>query len=107
MVEIPEILNSQDTLGFFGLRHNLAGRLYQAWLLFQQTPGEPGYGEDIMTFAVDYVKYQASGTEFTRLSTVSDWRQALVELGVNRRLADAIFDADCAEIRQSKSPDKA
>lgn len=104
VVEIPEILNSQETLVFFGLRPDLAGELYEDWLEFQQTPGELGYGEDIMSFAFDYLKYQARGMEFTRFSTVDDWRQVLAELGVSRRLADAIFDANCAEIRKSRSP---
>lgn len=105
MVEIPEILNSQETLEFFGLRPDLAGELYEDWLEFQQTPGELRYEEDIMTFAVDYLKFKAREIEYyTRLSTVDDWRQALAELGVNRQLADAILDANCAEIRKSKSP---
>lgn len=104
VVEIPEVLNSQETLEFFGLRPDLAGELYEDWLESQQTPGELGYGEDIMSFAFDYLKYQVRGMEFTRFSTVDDWRQVLAELGVSRRLADAIFDANCAEIRKSRSP---
>lgn len=100
-VEIPEELNSQATLEFFGFDESTAKTIFEAWRRMQQQPGELGYGNDIITEAEYYIK---------RMAAVHDawlpgrnWRQALTEMGIAQSLCDVILDDAFENIRKSKS----
>ncbi|KAH6618176.1 hypothetical protein B0J18DRAFT_493093 [Chaetomium sp. MPI-SDFR-AT-0129] len=101
VVEIPEVFNSQETLEFLGLRPEIANAIFEAWHDLQQTPGELGYGDDIITHAEYYVKRMADIED--AWCPTHDWRQALFKMGVNSDLTDAILDSDFNEIRATKS----
>ncbi|KAK0715159.1 hypothetical protein B0H67DRAFT_644941 [Lasiosphaeris hirsuta] len=101
MVEIPEVLNSQETLEFFGFRPDAAKTIFESWEELQQTPGQLGQCENILTAAERYI---------TRMADVEDawlpthnWRQALVKMGINSDLTDAILDDNFDEIRKTAS----
>jgi len=96
------VLNSKETLEFFGLQPHVAEDIFNSWLRFQQTPGELGYEGDSISFTVYYVKSIARIIEDAWLPT-HDWRRALAELGINRQLTDAIIDSNFDEVRKSRS----
>ncbi|KAK0644127.1 hypothetical protein B0T16DRAFT_392530 [Cercophora newfieldiana] len=101
VVEIPEVLNSQETLEFFGFQADVAKTIFESWQELQQTPGQLGHGESVVTTAKHYI---------TRMADVEDawlpthnWRQALTKMGINTDLTDAILDGNFDSIRKSKS----
>ncbi|KAK3362357.1 hypothetical protein B0T25DRAFT_524099 [Lasiosphaeria hispida] len=101
IVEIPEVLNSQETLEFFGLQPDVAKIIFESWQELQQTPGQLGYDDDIITSVVHYIKTMAD-VEDAWLPT-HHWRQALIKMGINSDLTDAILDSNFDKIRKSKS----
>lgn len=101
IVEIPEVLNSRETLEFFGLQPDVAKTIFESWQELQQAPGQLGYGDDIITSAEHYIKTMAD-VEDAWLPT-HNWRQALIKMGINSDLTDAILDSNFDKIRKSKS----
>lgn len=95
------MLNSQETLEFFGFQPDAANMIFESWEELQQTPGQLGYGEDIITSAEHYITHMAD-VEDAWLPT-HNWRQALIKMGINSNLTDAILDNNFDKIRKSAS----
>lgn len=100
VVEIPEYLNSQETLLFIGFQPDVAKKIFESWQQLQETPDELGYGDDIITSAKCYI--EVMGDREDAWLPTQNWRQVLTKMGINRQLADAILDSDFDEIRKSQ-----
>ncbi|KAL2017247.1 hypothetical protein VTK56DRAFT_2406 [Thermocarpiscus australiensis] len=101
IIEIPEVLNSRETLEFCGLNAEVSGLIFDAWEQLQQTPGELGYGDDIVTEAKHFVRKMAEQED--AWLPEHDWRRALAAMGANQRLCDAIMDSDADDLRKTQS----
>ncbi|KAK1755630.1 hypothetical protein QBC47DRAFT_401797 [Echria macrotheca] len=87
-VETPEVLNSQETLGFFGLHSDVAKTIFDSWQELQQTPGQLGHGDNIITSAEHYIKTMADVEDAWLPS--HNWRRALGKMGINSDLTDVL-----------------
>ncbi|KAI5863766.1 hypothetical protein GGS23DRAFT_565259 [Durotheca rogersii] len=101
VVDIPEVFNSRETLEFCGLNSEVSALIFDSWERLQQTPGELGYGNDIITEAKHFVR--AMGEREDAWLPEHDWRRALVGMGATQRLCDAILDSAFAHLRKTQS----
>jgi len=100
-VDIPEVLNSRETLEFCGLSAEISSCIYDSWEQQQQIPGELGYGNDVITEAKYFVTKMAERED--AWLPEHDWRRALANMGASRRLCDAILDESFTNLRKTQS----
>ncbi|KAK3364287.1 hypothetical protein B0T25DRAFT_60868 [Lasiosphaeria hispida] len=101
-VEIPEVLNSQETLEFCGLTPEVSSVIFDSWRRLQQNPGQLGSGNDIVIEAKHYVRKMAE-REGDAWLPEHDWRRALTAMGVSQRLSDAILNTNYTHVRKTAS----
>ncbi|KAK0702748.1 hypothetical protein B0H67DRAFT_595055 [Lasiosphaeris hirsuta] len=103
-VDIPEVLNSRETLEFCGLNTEVSDLIFESWERLQQTqgPGQPGHGNSIATEAKHYVRRMAE-LEGDAWRPDHDWRRALTAMGASQRLSDAILHSNYASLRNTAS----
>jgi len=102
-IEIPSALNSEESLEFCGFDVHASARIYEAWELFQQTPGEPGHGSDIINEARNYVKATARQEgDASSPHPKHEWRWALTGMGAKDRLCDAILNSRVTDVRKAR-----
>jgi hypothetical protein len=102
-IQIPDLLNSSQSLTFCGMQKEVAENLYERWLRKQEDvrPGELGYGEDVIGYAIDYIKDRA------RVKNAfwegDDWDSALKHQGINQRVRNGILNPYYDNLRLSRS----
>jgi hypothetical protein len=102
-IEIPDILNSPESLQFCGLSIEASQRVFQKWSEDQQntTPGQLGYGQDIIEVACQYISGMARTTD--AFSASDDWNQALHTQGIKDATRLRIMDPEFRHLRLSAS----
>jgi hypothetical protein len=102
-IEIPDLLNSSQSLIFCGLQKEVAEDLYERWLKRQEDvrPGELGHGEDVIGYAIDYIKDRARVKNAFWES--DDWDSALKHQGINHRVRNGILNPYYDNLRLSRS----
>ncbi|KAK3346951.1 hypothetical protein B0T25DRAFT_634264 [Lasiosphaeria hispida] len=101
IIDIPEVLDSSETLQFCGLNAEVSNRIFESWQQFQQTPGELGYGMSIFGEAKHFVKRMAERED--AWLPEHDWRCALTGMGADQRLCDAILNSAFDDVRKTRS----
>jgi hypothetical protein len=102
-IDIPDILNSSESLQFCGMQKEVADSLYQRWLEEQQNlqPGNFGYGDFVIEFAEVYVKDMARVED--ALWEGDDWEKALKKQGMKESVRRGILDPHFNNLRLSRS----
>jgi len=100
-IEIPDLLNSVETLQFCGFEAEAAAKIYQGWKDFQDTrwPNSLGYEEEIIEMARDYILGQAETCDAFSSSTLDDWDSALAAQGIADHMRARILDPQFEHIR--------
>ncbi|KAK5653217.1 hypothetical protein OQA88_9116 [Cercophora sp. LCS_1] len=98
VIDIPEVLNSRETLEFCGFIPEVAAMIFESWER-QQIPGELGYGNDVIVEA-RYFVYKRAQNKGDASTREHNWRRALTDMGITQRLSDAILNSRFDVIRQ-------
>ncbi|PSN61188.1 hypothetical protein BS50DRAFT_652081 [Corynespora cassiicola Philippines] len=102
-IEIPDILNSVESLVFCGFSQEASERIFERWDRNSKEtgPGELGYGEDIMELARGYIRYMSRDRD--AYLEDDDWIGALRTQGINQVTLNRILDPAFKDIRLSAS----
>jgi hypothetical protein len=102
-IEIPDRLNSAETLEFCGFESSLAADVYSAWARYQGNArdGDINFGEDIIIEARYYIhkkedQHNAWGAE-------QNWHEALTGLGCSSSMRMRIMDDAFEQVRLTDS----
>jgi hypothetical protein len=102
-VEVPDILNSSESLEFCGFTIEVANMLYDRWRADQEElqEGELGYGADIINLAREYISGMAGFHDAFNLT--DDWESALDAQGMKETTRQRILDPEFEYIRLTAS----
>ncbi|KAL5455315.1 hypothetical protein PMIN06_004548 [Paraphaeosphaeria minitans] len=103
-VEVPDTLNSVESLEFCGLNNNVAVVVYDRWRRDHESvlkPEQLGYGYPIISFAKDYVRDMASTRN--AMQEGDDWDAALKHQGLKDATRRRIMDTRFEHLRKSQS----
>ncbi|KAK5709155.1 hypothetical protein LTR17_020031 [Elasticomyces elasticus] len=99
MANIPQVLNSYETLLYFGLNHDRASKIWSRW----RGPNKH-YNEDFGTFTKDFlrnsVEYEGCDSDED-----DDWTLGLRQIGADEKLIGGIVGSgsEYDDVRRSKS----
>ena len=93
-IEIPDLLESQETLGWLGMDRETSRMLFDRWTHWAEDDPTP-----FVATAIDHVRY--STHDATGLQ--NDWEAAMKQMGVARELRDAILDPEFQQVRSTRS----
>jgi hypothetical protein len=102
-IEVPDILNSSESLQFCGLQPEVAELLYQKWVEDDRTlgPEDLGYGQTVICLAEYYV--EEMGRRGDALWEQDDWDEALTSQGINDATRTRIMDPNFKSLRLTGS----
>lgn len=102
-IDIPDMLNSPESLEFCGLQIEVAHLLHQKWQHDEETlePGTLGYGATLISLARHYIRAMAD--KKNALWEGDDWDDALKCMGIKESTRSRILDPDFKDLRLSRS----
>ncbi|KAF2708186.1 hypothetical protein K504DRAFT_534826 [Pleomassaria siparia CBS 279.74] len=102
-IDVPDILNSVESLQFCGMSTETSNMLFQKWTLDQETlvPGNLGHGEEIISLAKYYVKQMSR--KYNAYLENDDWNYALRKQGISETTIGRIMDPKFQYLRLSSS----
>jgi hypothetical protein len=104
-IEVPDVLNSSESLQFCGLDTQVADMLFQNWIRDneQMGPGSLGYGRRVIALAREYIKGMSRAGNGNALRESDDWVEALKRQGIKESTRNRILDPNFKNIRLSRS----
>lgn len=102
-IDVPDMLNSPESLEFCGLQTEVAKLLHQKWEHDEQTlePYTLGYGATLISIARHYIRGMADRKN--ALWEQDDWDDALESMGINELTRSRILDPTFKDLRLSRS----
>jgi len=102
-IEVPDFLNSSESLQFCGFETQIADLLYHNWTRDNEEigPGSLGYGRPVVALAREYIKSMSRGGDAMR--EADDWEGALKKQGIKSSTRQRILDPNFKNIRLSRS----
>ena len=102
-IEVPDVLNSIQSLKFCGFSDEAAAQICGRWEQMSRTlaPGDLGYGQHVVELARQYVSQRKR--VWNAFVESDDWDGALRSLGVKNETRRAIMDPNFENLRLSAS----
>ncbi|KZF24880.1 hypothetical protein L228DRAFT_243619 [Xylona heveae TC161] len=91
-VTVPSYIESLETLEYFGFEESTANRIWDRYIK---------YHDETLEF-MDFVTGHLQGCQ-DAIAKDDDWNKAMEEMGIGKRLREAILDPDFDEIRLTGS----
>lgn len=102
-INIPDVLNSAETLEFCGLSSEVSRHLYDKWLNVTSKiePGQLGHGMPLISLAREYI--EGKGRQCNALTERDGWNEALEQQGLHPTTRGRILDVRFKNIRLTQS----